>query len=251
MGQNTKENIRLTLIVIIWLSLLLLLCYKAESQTIGSVKTEQYKAKFETDASIDGLPEYHGKPIPIQLLNIGITPEVYELYPELKDKRVGLGLTNIIIEYLEFTDRFIFTEDKSEIKNRMVKQFQASQKGISEDTLDGRGKIRLAHYFVYAEIYDFSVSEDETLKLKDGVKNTLTTRLGLQIKFVDAETGAYFTSSGLGEASTVREMTLLNDDNLSDVKFNQSTIGITTKKALESASSKIVTRMIKKQIFDH
>ena len=46
-------------------------------------------------------------------------------------------------------------------------------------------------------------------------------------------------------------MTLLNDDNLSDVKFNQSTIGITTKKALESASSKIVTRMIKKQIFDH
>ena len=70
-------------------------------------------------------------------------------------------------------------------------------------------------------------------------------------KFVDAETGAYFTSSGLGETSTVREMTLLNDDNLSDVKFNQSTIGITTKKALESASSKIVTRMIKKQIFDH
>lgn len=162
-----------------------------------------------------------------------------------------MGLTNIIIEYLEFTDRFIFTEDKAEIKNRMVKQFQAYQKGISEDTLDGRGKIRLAHYFVYAEIYDFSVSEDETLKLKDGVKNTLTTRLGLQIKFVNAETGAYFTASGLGEASTVREMTLLNDDNLSDVKFNQSTIGITTKKALESASSKIVTRMIKKQIFDH
>jgi len=46
-------------------------------------------------------------------------------------------------------------------------------------------------------------------------------------------------------------MTLLNDENLSDVKFNQSTIGITTKKALESACSKIVTRMIKKQIFDH
>ena len=30
-----------------------------------------------------------------------------------------------------------------------------------------------------------------------------------------------------------------------------STIGITTKKALETASSKIVSRMIKKQIFDH
>lgn len=218
---------------------------------IGTIKTEQYRASFEKTASMDTLPEYHGTPIPIQLLNIGVSEELYASFPELKDKRVGLGLTNIVVEYLEFTDRFIFTEDKTEIKNRMVKQFQASQSGISQDTLNGRGKIRLAHYFVYIEVYDFSVSEDETIKLKDGVKNVLTTRLGLQVKFVDAETGAYFTSSGLGEASTVREMALLNDENLSEVKFNQSTIGITTKKALESACSKIVTRMIKKQIFTH
>ena len=227
-----------------------MLSFVAYSQ-VGTIKTEQYRASFENNASMDTLPEYTGKPIPIQLLNIGVTPELYESYPELKDKRVGLGLTNIVVEYLEFTDRFIFTEDKTEIKNRMVKQFQASQAGISQDTLNGRGKIRLAHYFVYVEVYDFSVSEDETIKLKGSVKNTLTTRLGLQVKFVNAETGAYFTASGLGEASTTREMTLLNDDNLTDVKFNQSTIGITTKKSLESACSKIVTRMIKKQIFTH
>jgi hypothetical protein len=227
-----------------------MISFAAYSQ-VGTIKTEQYRASFEKNASMDTLPEYTGKPIPIQLLNIGVTPELYESYPELKDKRVGLGLTNIVVEYLEFTDRFIFTEDKTEIKNRMVKQFQASQAGISQDTLNGRGKIRLAHYFVYIEVYDFSVSEDETIKLKGSVKNTLTTRLGLQVKFVNAETGAYFTASGLGEASTTREMTLLNDDNLTDVKFNQSTIGITTKKALESACSKIVTRMIKKQIFTH
>jgi hypothetical protein len=233
------------------LTLVLGLTSLVTSAQIGTVKTEQYKAKFEKDASIDTLPEYHGTPIPIQLLNIGVSEELYASFPELKDKRVGLGLTNIVVEYLEYTDRFIFTEDKTEIKNRMVKQFQASQSGISQDTLNGRGKIRLAHYFVYIEVYDFSVSEDETVKLKDGVKNTLTTRLGLQVKFVDAETGAYFTASGLGEASTVREMTLLSDENLSEVKFNQSTIGITTKKALESACSKIVTRMIKKQIFTH
>lgn len=227
-----------------------MLSFTLHSQ-IGSVKTEQYQASFEKSASMDTLPEYHGTPIPIQLLNIGVTPELYELYPELKDKRVGLGLTNIVVEYLKSTDRFIFTESSTEIKNRMVLQFKASQAGISKDTLNGRGKIRLARHFTTIEIYDFSVSEDETIKLKDGVKNTLTTRLGLQVKFVDAETGAYFTASGLGEASTIRQMTLLNDENLSEVKFNQSTIGITTKKALESACSKIVTRMIKKQIFTH
>jgi hypothetical protein len=232
------------------LILMSMLSFVAYSQ-VGTIKTEQYRASFEKNASMDTLPEYNGKPIPIQLLNIGVTPELLESYPELKDKRVGLGLTNIVVEYLEFTDRFIFTESSTEIKNRMVKQFQASQAGISQDTLNGRGKIRLAHYFVTIEIYDFSVSEDETIKLKGSVKNTLTTRLGLQVKFVNAETSAFFTASGLGEASTTREMTLLNDDNLTDVKFNQSTIGITTKKALESACSKIVTRMIKKQIFTH
>jgi hypothetical protein len=246
-----KEKYKLILITVLFFTFMFGLSLILTAQTVGTVKTEQYKAKFEKDASIDTLPEYHGKPIPIQLLNVGVTPELFESFPELKDKRVGLGLTNIIVEYLEFTERFTFTEDKTEIKNRMVKQFQASQAGISEDKLDGRGKIRLAHYFVYAEVYDFSVSEDETVKLKDGIKNTLTTRLGLQVKFVNAETGEYFTASGLGEASTVREMTLLNDENLSEVKFNQSTIGITTKKALETACSRIVSRMIKKKIFDN
>ena len=192
---------------------------------------------------------YDGPQIPIQLLSLGINDEVYAMYPELKDKRVGLGVTNIIVEYLEETNRFIFTEDKTEIKNRMVKQFQASQSGITEDKLDGRGKIRLAKYFVYIEVYDFSVSEDETIALKDGIKQKVATRLGLQAKFVDAETGAYFTGSGLGEATTTREATLMNDDNFAEIKFNQSTIGTTTKKALEIAASKIVVRMVNKKIF--
>jgi hypothetical protein len=216
---------------------------------VGTVKTEQYKASFEKSASMDTLPEYHGTPIPIQLLNIGVSEELYSSFPELKDKRVGLGLTNIVVEYLEFTDRFIFTEDKTEIKNRMVKQFQASQAGISQDTLNGRGKIRLAHYFVYIEVYDFSVSEDETVNMTNGVKNTVVTRLGLQIRFTDAETGQIIAASGLGEAKTVRELSLINDDNLSEVKFNQSTIGISTKKALDIACSRILLRMIKKGVF--
>lgn len=218
-------------------------------QVVGSTKTEAYQASFEKKINIDSLMDYDGPTIPIQLLSLGINEEVYAAYPELKDKRVGLGVTNIVVEFLEETGRFTFTEDKTEIKNRMVKQFQASQSGITENKLDGRGKIKLAKYFVYIEVYDFSVSEDETINLKNGVKNTVVTRMGLQVKFVDAETGEYFTGSGLGEAKTVRELTLMNDDNFSEVKFNQSTIGTTTKKALETASSRILVRMIKKRIF--
>jgi len=224
-----------------------LLCLPVLGQTIGSVKTEAYQADFEKKQSIDVVSDYEGPKIPIQLLSIGITDEIFAMYPELKDKRVGLGLTNIVVEFLEETNRFTFTEDKAEIKNRMVKQFQASQSGFTENKLDGRGKIKLAQYFVYVEVYDFSVSEDEQLKLKDGVKQTQTTRLGLQVKFVNAETAEYITGSGLGEAGTVKQGAL--SDSFDEIKFNQSTIGITTKKALETAASRIVSRMIKKNIF--
>jgi hypothetical protein len=238
---------KLSLLLCLLLSASLTFSVSAQSAT---VKTEAYTASFEKKINIDSLMDYDGPKIPIQLLSLGINEELYAAYPELKDKRVGLGVTNIVIEFLEETNRFLFTEDKAEIKNRMVKQFQASQKGITEDKLDGRGKIRLARYFVYIEVYDFSVSEDESISMKDGVKQTVVTRLGMQVKFVDAETGTLFTGSGLGEAKTTREATLMNDANFTDIKFNQSTIGTTTKKALETASAKIIVRMIKKKLFN-
>jgi len=189
----------------------------AFSQTVGSTKTEQYKASFETAIDISQFMDYEGKQIPIQILKAGISDE--------------------------------FTEDKTEIKNRMVKQFQASQAGISENQLDGFGKINLAEYFVTIECYDYSISEDETVNLKDGVKNMMVTRIGLQVRFTNAETGVVFGASGLGEAVTTRELTLLSDATVDPVKFNQSTISIATKKALDIACARILDRMIKKGIF--
>lgn len=219
------------------------------AQTLGSTKTEQYKASFETAIDISQFMDYEGKQIPIQILKAGISDEMYEMYPELKEKRVGLGVANISMEYLENLNRFKFTEDRTEIKNRMVKQFQASQAGISENQLDGFGKINLAEYFVTIECYDYSVSEDETVNLKDGVKNMMVTRIGLQVRFTNAETGVVFAASGLGEATTTRELTFLSDATVDEVKFNQSTISIATKKALDIACARILDRMIKKGIF--
>ena len=219
------------------------------SAQIASTKTENYKASFEKAIDISDFLDYDGPQIPIQILKCGISDEMYEMYPELKEKRVGLGVANISMEYLENLNRFKFTEDKTEIKNRMVKQFQASQAGISENQLDGRGKINLAEYFVTVECYDYSVSEDETVNLKDGVKNLMVTRIGLQVRFTDAETGVVFSGSGLGEAKTTRELTFLSDATVDEVKFNQSTISIATKKSLDIACARILDRMVKKGIF--
>ncbi len=229
---------------------LLFISVFVKGQTIGSTKTEQYTASFEKKIDISQYMDYNGPTIPIQILKCGIGDDLYEQYPELKEKKVGLGVANITLEYLENLNRFSFTEDKTEIKNRMVKQFQVSQAGISQDKLDGRGKIRLAHYFVEIEVYDWSVSDDEEVNLSNGVKNLVVTRLGLQVRFTDAETGEIIAASGLGEAKTTRELTFLSDATVDPVKFNQSTVSIATKKALDIACARILKRMIDKKIFE-
>lgn len=217
------------------------------AQTIGSVKTEEYKADFEKKQSLEVVSDYNGDiVIPIQILKIGINEELYEMYPELKDKRVGLGVSNIVLEYLESTNRFKFTEDKEEIKQKMIAQHIASAKGISENKIEVKGNVILARYFVYIEVYDFSVGEDEEVSTS-GTEIKQKTILGLQVRFVDAQSGEIITGSGSGEAVTVKKASLL--DGLDDIKFNQSTIGISTKKSLETASSRVVSKMIKKGIF--
>jgi hypothetical protein len=233
-------------LLLITLPLFLFSC-KASAQ-IGTVKTEEYQADFEKRQSMAVVSDYTDTiVIPIQVLKIGINEELYEMYPELKDKRVGLGVANIVLEYLESTDRFKFTEDREEIKQKMIAQDKASDKGISSNKIEVKGNVILAKYFVYIEVYDFSVSEDEVVKAADGAKATQTTRLGLQVRFVDAETGEIITGSGLGEASTVKTSSILSD--VEEIKFNQSTIGISTKKALETASSRVVSKLIKKGVF--
>jgi len=230
----------------LFLIISLLLSFNVNAQ-LGKTETENYKGKFEQDADIDEVSDYMlDYQLPIQVLNIGFTPELYEFYPELRENRVGLGVSNITLSYLEWTDRFIFTEDKEDIKQRMVKQHKASAKGISSNEIKVVGNVILAEYFTYVEIYDYSVSEEEEIT-KDGIKIVLKTIIGMQVRFVNAETGSILTGSGSGEAVTIKRSNLL--EGLDEVKFNKSTIGIATKKALESASARIVKKMIKRGIF--
>jgi hypothetical protein len=61
--------------------------------------------------------------------------------------------------------------------------------------------------------------------------------------------GEVIVGSGLGEASTIKTVSILDGIDEDGVKFNQSTIGITTKKALESASANVIVKLIKKGVF--
>jgi hypothetical protein len=90
----------------------------------------------------------------------------------------------------------------------MVNQFKASNKGFTENKVDGKGKIKLAKYFVYIEVYDFSVGEDEVVETS-GVTIKQNTQLGLQVRFVDAESGAVITGSDKERRSQQKHHQLL------------------------------------------
>ena len=179
----------------------------------------------------------------VQVVNVDMT-KLFTLYPALQEKNVGLGFAESVLDYLDETNRFVFTEEKAEIKERMVTQFKASKKGVFEEPIDGKGKIKAAQYFVYVTVADFAVDEDETVQ-KGKSTVVVTTFIRLQVRFVDAKTGQIYIGSGEGEATKTGESFLKS----LDMKFSQSTVGKATRKSLETATTKVVENLIKNGIF--
>jgi len=209
----------------------------------GSMKTTTEKDVIETKdiSTVSNYTDSIKKTV--QVVNVDMT-KVLALYPDLREKNVGLGLAESVLDYLDETNRFIFTEEKAEIKERMVTQFKASKKGIFEEPIDGKGKIKAAQYFVYVTVADFAVDEDETV-MKGKSTVVVTTFIRLQVRFVDAKTGQIYIGSGEGEATKTGESFLKN----LDMKFSQSTVGKATRKSLETATTKVIENLIKNGIF--
>ena len=209
----------------------------------GSMKTTTEKDVIETKdiSTVSNYTDSIKKTV--QVVNVDMT-KVLALYPDLQEKNVGLGFAESVLDYLDETNRFIFTEEKSEIKERMVTQFKASKKGVFEEPIDGKGKIKAAQYFVYVTVADFAVDEDETVQ-KGKSTVVVTTFIRLQVRFVDAKTGQIYIGSGEGESQKVGESFLKN----LDMKFSQSTVGKATRKSLETATTKVIENLIKNGIF--
>ena len=220
----------------LWLVLLMMGC--------GSMKTttEEDKVEVKDISTVSNYTDSIKKTV--QVVSVDMT-KVLALYPALQEKNVGLGFAESVLDYLDETNRFIFTEEKSEIKERMVTQFKASKKGVFDEPIDGKGKIKPAHYFVYVTVADFAVDEDEQV---DGLKSkvVVTTFIRLQVRFVDAKTGQIYIGSGEGESTKTGESFLKS---LDDMKFSQSTVGKATRKSLETACTNVIQNLIKSGVF--
>ena len=142
---------------------------QVEAQS-GKTKVQSKIASYEAEKTLDDIKWYDGEPEGIQLIQITISENILNAYPELRDKRVGFGMTNRIIEVLEEAGRFYFVEEKDEVINKMVKEWERSVSGLLEEELSV-GKFATTKWFAYAEVYDFAVSNQEEIKRRKAKNN--------------------------------------------------------------------------------
>ena len=206
----------------------------------AKTKVQSKIASYEAEKTLDDIKWYDGEPEGIQLIQIKVSENILNAYPELRDKRVGFGMTNRIIEVLEEAGRFYFVEEKDEVINKMVKEWERSVSGLLEEELNV-GKFATTKWFAYAEIYDFAVSNQEEIKRRKA-KITNTTMVGIQVRLVNVETGRYITGSGLGTSAKEGEGLLKN----LDMSFDQSTVSFATTGAVITAVANVLRRLEKR-----
>jgi hypothetical protein len=219
----------------------LLVCATSQVEAQSAKTKVQSKiASYEAEKTLDDIKWYDGEPEGIQLIQISIPQNIINQYPELRDKRVGFGMTNRIIEVLEEAGRFYFVEEKDEVINKIVQEWERSVDGLLEEELNV-GKFATTKWFAYAEVYDFAVSNQEEIKRRKA-KITNTTMVGIQVRLVNVETGRYITGSGLGTSAKEGEGVLKN----LDMSFDQSTVSFATTGAVITAVANVLRRLEKR-----
>ena len=68
---------------------------------------------------------------------INIPAEDVKRYPELAEKRVGFGLSSILVETLFDTGRFLFLEEKEQLLKRLVELWELTEDGIFSQGING------------------------------------------------------------------------------------------------------------------
>lgn len=205
----------------------------------SSVGVQQYTAEFEKAEALNTLPAYTGERQIVQLSKLNVNKELWDMFPELRDKRVGMGVSNRIIENFEQTGRFAYAEEKEAIQNQMLDAWETELNGLSNGKTELKMEgISLPKYIVYAEIYDFSVSYAETYD-KGKLNKTNTTIVGIQIRMVNVDNSQYIVASGQGTSTQVGEGFFKNPQ----MGFDGSTVGVATQRALEVATVNLIKRM--------
>jgi curli biogenesis system outer membrane secretion channel CsgG len=218
------------------LSLTLSICWWGCARVTTSVPATANTQQAVTVVN-DG---YTGVKKRVQVVSFDLPDTLLKRYPELKEKRIGWGLANRLVDAFYETNRFQFVEEKEAMLDKVMKNWALSQSGaVSEATQIKTDGLTAPEYLVYAEVFDFSVSNTGSVKGL-AAKSQATTNIGIQIRLVDIATGEYIPASGTGDAVVSTNGNIWAATN---TDFNQSTVGIASQTAINSAVNTLIKRM--------
>lgn len=183
-------------------------------------------------------PPYQGPLRKIQVVQINIPAEDVKRYPELAEKRVGFGLSSILVETLFDAARFTFLEEKEQIIKRLVEQWELSEDGILvKDPVAQQTALQAPEFLVYAEVFDFVACSP--LEKIGATRKQLSciTSVGVQVRIAKTATGEYIPGSTDPLSPQGKYTHSVNLSAFADTStaFDQSAVGKATLKATRYA----------------
>jgi len=190
-------------------------------------------------------PPYNGPKRRVQVVQINIPADDIRRYPELAEKRVGFGLSNILVETLYDTNRFTFLEEKEQVLKRLVELWELTQDGILvKNPTAPETALQAPDFLVYAEIFDF-VACSPVEKIGFLGKNlTCVTSVGVQVRIGNTATSEYIPGTTDPLSPEGKYVHTVNISLFGDARraFDQSAVGKATLKATRYAVLKALQR---------
>jgi curli biogenesis system outer membrane secretion channel CsgG len=211
---------------------LLLLCFLI--LVISCATTPQSETPADENDLFLNLPPYSGERYTIAVLDLSNQTE-------FDDPRIGRGISNMLVTALVNSDRFTVVERNPEVIRNLLEEQSLGLSGVVDPMTAARvGRILGARGVVIGEVSEFGIRKTGAY-VGLGGKKTITTRVVIDARMVDVETGRILMAApGIGQSSTQTSGVALTFE-FGTAGFDETTIGMATRKAVNQVVRKFAS----------
>jgi curli biogenesis system outer membrane secretion channel CsgG len=192
------------------------------------------------DLTLD-LPPYSGRKQIIAVLDL-------DNKTDFEDPRIGRGISSMLITALVNSGRFTVVERNDEVLKKIFAEQKLGQTGaVTAQTAAQVGKMLGAKAVLIGEVSEFGIRKTSAF-VGVGGKKTITTRVVVDARMVDSETAEITGgATGIGASSTTTQGVALTFE-FGTAGFDETTIGMATRKAVNQIVTKIAGMVDAKQL---
>ncbi len=232
------------LLTVFFLSSIITACATTVTTSHNTHSAHQPSSEI-TIPSLKLLEPYHGPHQRILVFPWNISKIDLDKYPELRQKHVGFGISNRLLDAIYESDRFELIEEKQSIIKRMMQNINQCTDAECNPASSAI-KLKTADFIVYPEVYHFGVEKNTDIAGISG-KHRQSTEIGIQINFVNTRTGVTESlGSYIGRFTKESVANILSSD--LKLPFSQSALGHAADQAITGALIKAINRLQKRPV---